>query len=192
MWYFLHPTNQRWRQSVCLECASWEWRSGSKLKPETQEGSYETEGCGEKSRGPIKLSAEADIELYGWHLQVAPGHTGQITFWTQTFVLKAFSYQHSQVLQLALCHTRKKARLRYLKHKLTQGNKCQGLPVCKLKLFHAFQIQGAPSVESQCPVRELHRRSYLQASLGKRTFLVYMARDKLFNEVLVRGKATYK
>lgn len=68
MWYFLHPTNQRWRQIVCLECASWEWRSGSKLKPETQEGSYETEGCGEKSRGPIKLSAEADIELYGWHL----------------------------------------------------------------------------------------------------------------------------
>lgn len=45
-----------------------------------------------------------------------------------------------------LNNIRKKATLHYLRHNLTEGRKCQGLPVWKLLLFSSFQIQGFLSV----------------------------------------------
>lgn len=87
---------------------------------------------------------------------------------------------------------RGKAMLRHLKPKLTGGNKCQGLPVCKMQPFYSFPIQGIPRVESRMPYERVTEK-FLPTEVPRlMNFLGLCGKRQLFSEKLVIGKATYK
>lgn len=82
--------------------------------------------------------------------------------------------------------------LRHLKPKLTGGNKCQGLPVCKMQPFYSFPIQGIPRVESRMPYERVTEKFLTTEVPRLMNFLGLRGKRQLFSEKLVIGKATYK
>lgn len=76
--------------------------------------------------------------------------TGWTTLWTEILLLKLHLKQRGPVFWFDL-NIRRKATLHYLKHKLTGGNKRQGLPVRSCSFFYSFQIQGISSVSHDAP-----------------------------------------